>query len=100
VTTPCAAMQTADTIEQRLSRLSQQKKNLTIGELLTVVRGTDDLRSYAFQWALCKVGWRLDSESQKFRDFMQVLRTISRYGSVSAPPAAGTLVSIAAGSDC
>jgi hypothetical protein len=94
-------MQTADTIEQRLSRLSQQKKNLTIGDLMTVVQGSDDLRSYAFQWALCKVGWRLDGESQEYRDFMQVLRTISRYGSVSAPPAAGTLVSIAAaGTGC
>lgn len=51
-------MQTADTVQQRLTRLYQQRDNVNIGDLLTIVQHPDDLRSNAFKWAVMKLAFK------------------------------------------
>jgi hypothetical protein len=73
-------MQTADTVQQRLNRVYQQHKNVTIGHLLTVVQSADDIRSYAFFWAVCKLSCKLGGRSQDFQDLRKVLQILDHYG--------------------
>jgi hypothetical protein len=56
-------MQTSDTVQQRLNRRYQQKDNTSIGDLLTAIQSPDDIRSYAFKWAVMKLAAKLDGRS-------------------------------------
>ena len=75
----CGRMQTSDTVQQRLTRLYQERDNIKIGDLLTIVQTSDDLRSNAFKWAVVKLGFKLSDSSQEARDFMTVMRSLDRY---------------------
>ena len=77
-------METSGTVQQRLTRLFQERDNVKIGDLLSVVQSPDDLRSNAFKWAVMKLGFKLDHKSQEGRDFEAVMHTLDRYGLVCA----------------
>ena len=70
------------TIEQRVSRLFQQQNVASVGHLLTVVQAPNDIRSKAFQWAMCKLAWKLDYKSQEYREYCDFLRDMDRYGCI------------------
>ncbi len=78
--------QTADdTIGRRINRLFQEQDNVTIEELLGVVKNRDEVYSHAFTWAIVKLVWRLDSKSQEYRDMHNFARSAGRYRSVLTP---------------
>lgn len=76
-----------DTIGQRINRLFQEQDKVTIDDLLGVVKNRDEVYSHAFNWAIVKLVWKLDSKSQEYRDVHDFARGVGRYGSVLAQTA-------------
>lgn len=81
--TACVCMQPAETLKQRLDLIFQQKDKVTLGDLLSVVRGPDDLGSKEFESAVCKLIWKLDYKSQEYRELNDFLKRMDHYGSVT-----------------
>ena len=76
-------MQPAETLKQRLDLIFLQMDKVTLGDLLSVVRGPDDLGSKEFESAVCKLIWKLDYKSQEYRELNDFLKRMDHYGSVT-----------------
>jgi hypothetical protein len=78
-----SGMMAADTLEQRLQRVFEQKDKVTVEDLLTAVQRHEDVCTFAWSRAFSKLIYSLDPKSQEFRDAVDWNAQRSRYRSVN-----------------